>query len=226
MFISLYQIQLFDINWHLVRCNVWCCSHIRVLYQPRRKSLQLHIWGLSHIRRSMSRDVASIMAACLVGTRLDYWNTLLRGATKKSLNKLQRVRNKLAWVVCNVTTRQQHTTPSISFVIFIGFPSEAALHSGCHLVLQSIPAQSTKLSACHIVAIRATPSTEICWDGLADSTKVAYQDSSTSLLFCGANSLKRTSNSHVWLRRDFLAEQQEVLLRAPGSILNMFIYWN
>ena len=49
------------------------------------------------------------MAAGIVGTRLDYCNALLYDATKKSLNKLQIVQNKLARVVCNVTTRQQHT---------------------------------------------------------------------------------------------------------------------
>ena len=71
------------------------------------KACNFHMWGLRHIRRSISRDVANAMAACIVGIRLNCWNALLYGATEKSLNKLQIVQNKLARVVCNVTSRQQ-----------------------------------------------------------------------------------------------------------------------
>ena len=59
--------------------------------------------------------------------------------------------------------------------------SELASHEkphyvqGRHLVIQSISALSTKQSARHIGAIHATPWTEICRDGLADSTKIAYK---------------------------------------------------
>ena len=72
------------------------------------KACNFHMWGLRHIRRSISRDVANTMAACIVGTHLNYCNALLYGATEKSPNKLQLVQNKLARVVCNVTTRHQH----------------------------------------------------------------------------------------------------------------------
>ena len=40
-------------------------------------------WGLHHICRSISRDVANTMAACIVGIRLDYYNALLHGITEK-----------------------------------------------------------------------------------------------------------------------------------------------
>ena len=39
---------------------------------------------------------------------MNYCNALLHGATEKSLNNLHRVQNKLARVVSNITTRQQH----------------------------------------------------------------------------------------------------------------------
>ena len=71
------------------------------------KACNFHILGLRHIRHSIYRDVANTMAACIVGTRLDYCNARLLGATEK-LFKLQRVQNKLARVVCSVVTRQQH----------------------------------------------------------------------------------------------------------------------
>ena len=45
----------------------------------------------------------------LLCTKPSIGHSLLYGATEKSLNKLQIVQNKLARVVFNVTTRQQHT---------------------------------------------------------------------------------------------------------------------
>ena len=69
---------------------------------------------------------ANTMAACIVGTRLDYCYALLCGATEKSLNKLQIVQKKLAEVVCNVTNVS--STPLFSsLIVCIGFPSEVAL---------------------------------------------------------------------------------------------------
>ena len=73
------------------------------------KACNFHMCDLRHIRRSISLDVANTTTACIVGTRLDYCNAVLYDATEKSLNMLQIVQNKLARVVCNVTTRQQHT---------------------------------------------------------------------------------------------------------------------
>ena len=73
------------------------------------KACNFYMWGLCHIRRSISRDVVNIMAACIVGTRVVYCNALLHCTTDKSLNKLQRAQNKLARIVSNVTTLQQHT---------------------------------------------------------------------------------------------------------------------
>ena len=47
------------------------------------KACNFHIWGLRHICRSISRDVADTTAASIVDTRLDYCNALLQGATDK-----------------------------------------------------------------------------------------------------------------------------------------------
>ena len=70
------------------------------------KQYNISIGQLMVIRRSISLDVANTSAACIAGIRLDYCNAKLHGATEKSLNKLQKVQNNLARVVCNVTTRQ------------------------------------------------------------------------------------------------------------------------
>ena len=137
------------------------------------KACNFYMWGLCHIRRSISRDVANIMAASIVDTRLDYCNALLQDAT----DKLQIVQNKRARVICNVTTRQQHTIDLLRNLYWL--PIGSRIRSSLHLVLQSIPAPSKKLSARHIGAIPPMPWTEICWDGLGDSTRVAYQNRGT-----------------------------------------------
>ena len=70
------------------------------------KAFNFHMWDLRQISRSISRDVANTMAACIVDTRLDYCNALLYGVSEKSLNKLQIIQNNLARVVYNVITLQ------------------------------------------------------------------------------------------------------------------------
>ena len=46
------------------------------------KACDFHMWGMRHLRHSTSLDVANTMGACIVGTRLDYCNALLEGATE------------------------------------------------------------------------------------------------------------------------------------------------
>ena len=67
------------------------------------------------------------MAARIVGTRLNYCNALLHGDTEKSLNQLQRVRKKLARVVCNVITRQRHTADVLCNLHWL--PTQYQIHS-------------------------------------------------------------------------------------------------
>ena len=88
-------------------CNVRCRSHIQGLCPPRHKSMHLPYMGSApHLPLY---NVANTMVACIVGTRLDFCITLLHSDIEKSLNKLQRFQNKLAQVICNVSTDQQHT---------------------------------------------------------------------------------------------------------------------
>ena len=73
--------------------------------------MQLPHMGMGHTHRSRFRDVANTMAAS--------WHSFgpfqhtVRGTAEKSLHKLQRVQNKFARVVCNVTARQQHSVDLI-----------------------------------------------------------------------------------------------------------------
>jgi hypothetical protein len=61
-----------------------------------------HIRALRHIRASLPDDVARTVACSIIGSRLDYCNSLLAGTSKSNLIKLQRVQNTLA----RVTVRQ------------------------------------------------------------------------------------------------------------------------
>ena len=63
--------------------------------------------ALRHIRRYMSRDVARSIAFSIVGSRLDYCNCLLYDMGTGLTNKLQRVQNNLARIVCDVQFKRR-----------------------------------------------------------------------------------------------------------------------
>jgi len=60
------------------------------------------------IRSSISEDMAKMVACALVGSRLDYANCVLFGATQKNIFKLQKAQNLLARVV---TSSPQSCSP-------------------------------------------------------------------------------------------------------------------
>ena len=58
-----------------------------------------HTRALWQIRNNMSTDTAKSVACAIVGSRLDYCNSLLHNISKKNIQKLQRIQNNLARVV-------------------------------------------------------------------------------------------------------------------------------
>ena len=64
------------------------------------KSIHYHIRALRHIRSSISEDMAKMVVCALVGSRLDYANSVLFGATRKNISKLQKAQIFLARVAC------------------------------------------------------------------------------------------------------------------------------
>ena len=58
-----------------------------------------HIRALRHIRSSLTTDTAKTVASAIVGSRLDYCNSLLAGTSVLNLSRLQLVQNTLARVV-------------------------------------------------------------------------------------------------------------------------------
>ena len=64
------------------------------------RACNYHIRALRHIRPLLSLDSAKMVAAAIVGARLDYCNSALHGMSERNLDRLQRVQNSLARTVC------------------------------------------------------------------------------------------------------------------------------
>jgi len=65
------------------------------------RACNFHLSALRHIRSLVSDSVAQQIACSIVGSRLDYCNSLLVNCSNRNLDKLQRVQDNLARVVCN-----------------------------------------------------------------------------------------------------------------------------
>lgn len=74
------------------------------------KSCFVSLRDFRRIRRHLSKSDAVKVANALVGSRLDYCNSLFRGLKHFDLNRLQCVQNSLARIVCG-TSRFSHITP-------------------------------------------------------------------------------------------------------------------
>ena len=63
------------------------------------RSAYFHTRALRHVRKAISDDTAKTVAQALVSSRFDYANSILYGAPKYNISKLQRAQNVLARVV-------------------------------------------------------------------------------------------------------------------------------
>ncbi len=71
------------------------------------RSCFYHMRDLRRIRRYLTHDAAISLANALVGSRLDYCNSLLYGMPKKYIDRLQKVQNCL----CRIITRARPFSP-------------------------------------------------------------------------------------------------------------------
>ena len=72
------------------------------------KACNYHLWALRHIRHLLTADVANTLACSIVGSRLDYCNSILYGAPTST--KLQRLQYSIARVVLQ-QPRRVHAEP-------------------------------------------------------------------------------------------------------------------
>ena len=89
------------------------CNYIVFQVSETCKACYFHIRALRHIRASLTTEASKTIAAAIVGSRLDFWNSLLAGTSVSNLARLQRVQNTLARVVAQ-KPRFCHITPVLS----------------------------------------------------------------------------------------------------------------
>ena len=75
--------------------NLSFATHV----QSVSRACHYHIRALKHIRPLLTSDSAVVVACGIVGSRLDYCNSLLYGTSVDNLSRLPRVQNTLARVV-------------------------------------------------------------------------------------------------------------------------------
>ena len=65
------------------------------------RNCNFHMRALRHIWPSLTSDVANTIACSIIGSRLDYCNSLLVGISEQNLDSIQRVQSKAARIVRN-----------------------------------------------------------------------------------------------------------------------------
>ena len=65
-------------------------------------SLFYHLYNIRQIRKFISRETTEKLVHTFISSRIDYCNSLLYGSPSYQINKLQRVQNAAAQLVCGV----------------------------------------------------------------------------------------------------------------------------
>ena len=92
--------------------RVWFDSHLtfdKHIAEVCKNSFY-HLFNIRHIRKYLTRESTEKIIHALVSSRLDYCNSLFLGLPSNQLNKLQRVQNACARLVCN-SPRFSHCSP-------------------------------------------------------------------------------------------------------------------
>ena len=107
----------------IISSNLSWNKHIDVIINKMSKTIGIiakvrhhcffHIRALRHIRASLTTEASKTIAVAIVGSRLDYCNSLLAGTSVSNLTRLQHVQNALARVVAQ-KPRFSHITPVLS----------------------------------------------------------------------------------------------------------------
>jgi len=76
------------------------------------KAAYFHIFNIRKIRKFLNFDNTQTLVNAFITSRLDYCNSTLYGLPACELQKLQRVQNTAARLICNIS-RFDHITPSL-----------------------------------------------------------------------------------------------------------------
>ena len=89
------------------------------------KACFFHLHNIRRIKKFLSRDSLLVLLHAFITSKLDYCNSLLYGAPKKQISKLQRVQNAAARLVMDVG-KYSHITPVLRDLHWL--PVEARIH--------------------------------------------------------------------------------------------------
>ena len=98
-----------------------------------------------HIRSSLTTEACKTVAAAIVGSRLDYCNSLLAGTSFSNLARLQLVQNTLARVVAQ-KSRVCHITPILADLHCLPVCSSQNKFQNCYYRFQGIAFPTAILS--------------------------------------------------------------------------------
>ena len=79
------------------------------------KAAFFHLFNIRRIRKFLSFDNTQVLVNAFVTSRLDYCNSVLYGLPTTELQKLQRVQNAAARLICNVG-RFDHISPTLKML--------------------------------------------------------------------------------------------------------------
>jgi len=75
-----------------------------------------HIRAIRHIRPFLDSEISKTIACAIVGSRLDYVNSILTGISSRNIHRLQSVQNSLARVVTRLATNTTSALISLHWV--------------------------------------------------------------------------------------------------------------
>ena len=82
----------------------WFDNQLKMVTQINQtcKAAFFHIFNIRRIRKFLSFETAQAMVNAFVTSRLDYCDSILFGLPNTELQKLQRVQNTAARLICNI----------------------------------------------------------------------------------------------------------------------------
>ena len=108
-------------------------------------SSYFHIRALHHIRPYLDSVTSKVIACAIVGSRLDYANSVLSGVSSRNIHRLQRVQNSLARVVTPSTTSSTSALNSLHWLPIrqridykLATLVHRSLHNACPQYLSSL----------------------------------------------------------------------------------------
>jgi len=116
-------------------CHFWQTSHFDKHISNVCSSSYFHIRALRHIRSFLDSETSKTIACAIVGSRLDYVNSILTGISSRNIHSFHRIQNSLAQVVTHSTTNTTSAVNSLHWLPiqkWINFKLATLVHRSLH----------------------------------------------------------------------------------------------